>query len=79
MRHSYEKRVRGGRRTYTREQAEGDYMAKSSASGYQSLGNGVFRVGGVATRSAVTGKYVTLPSTKARQPGESGSASKRSR
>ncbi len=43
-------------------------MAKSSASsGYQSLGNGVFRVGGVAARSAMTGRYITTTSVTSRQ------------
>lgn len=33
-------------------------MTKSS-SGYQSLGNGVYRVNGAVRRSAVTGRFVT--------------------
>lgn len=35
-------------------------MAKNEkSSSYQSLGNGVYRVGGAVSRSAVTGRYVT--------------------
>ena len=41
-------------------------MAKNEkSSSYQSLGNGVYRVGGAVTRSAVTGRYVTEKSTAA--------------
>ena len=38
-----------------------------NSSSYQSLGNGVYRVGGAVTRSAVTGRYVTSKSA-ARHP-----------
>ncbi|KZC95073.1 MULTISPECIES: hypothetical protein [Clavibacter] len=43
---------------YDRVHEAGGVMAeKHSAAGYQSLGNGVYRVGAVR-RSAVTGRYV---------------------
>ncbi|WP_194165046.1 hypothetical protein [Pseudactinotalea sp. HY160] len=39
-------------------------MAESSqASGYQSVGNGVYRVTGAMRRSAITGRYVTTKSS----------------
>lgn len=35
-------------------------MAKNEkSSSYQSLGNGVYRVGGAVSRNAVTGRYIT--------------------
>lgn len=39
-------------------------MAKNEqSSSYQSLGNGVYRVGGAVTRNAVTGRYITSKAT----------------
>lgn len=46
-------------------------MAKNEkSSSYQSLGNGVYRVGGAVSRNAVTGRYVTGKSVSTR-PGNS--------
>jgi hypothetical protein len=39
--------------------------AQSKGNSYQSLGNGVFRVGGAVQRSAVTGRYITESSRSA--------------
>lgn len=36
-----------------------DGSMKKPSSGYQSLGNGVYRVNGAVRRSAVTGRFVT--------------------
>lgn len=42
---------------------------KASSSSYQSLGNGMYRVGGAVTRNAVTGRYVTHSSAASRSNG----------
>lgn len=34
-------------------------MPKQSSSSFQNLGNGVFRVGGTVSRSAVSGRYIS--------------------
>jgi hypothetical protein len=45
--------------------------SQSTGNSYQSLGNGVFQVGGAVQRSAVTGRYIT---EKSRSSASSGSS-----
>ena len=45
--------------------------AQSTGNSYQSLGNGVFRVGGAVQRSAVTGRYITENSRSSAPSGSS--------